>query len=382
MSTTWTLLITDDCQEDREVYREYLSSDPQQSYQFIEAGSAEAGLALCEQQRYDAILLDFCLPDMTGLEFLEALQQRFSAAEDMPNLPIIMLTGQGDERVAVQAMKRGVQDYLVKQDLNPDTLQLTVRNVIEQFHCQPPPSPQLSEALSALETEKQLSALKSQLVATVSHEYRSPLAAILAAASTLKLHGDKLQDVKQQQFLHLIENKARQMTHLVENLLALDTFEAGQTHFAPLPLELLQFISDLVEEQRQSIATAHELTFKISGNTKGFRGDQLLLRLILLNLLSNAIKYSPAGGAIEVHLVGSETEITIAVKDEGIGIPPAEQAQIFQSFQRGSNIAAIPGSGVGLAIVKTCVDLHGGKVKITSQVDQGTTVTIGLPKLP
>jgi signal transduction histidine kinase len=382
MPTTWTLLITDDCQEDREVYREYLSSDPQHSYQFIEAGSAEAGLALCEKQRCDAILLDFCLPDMTGLEFLEALQQRLATAENMPGLPIIMLTGQGDERVAVQAMKRGVQDYLVKQDLNPDTLQLTVRNVIEQFHRQPATPPQLSAALAALETEKQLSALKSQLVATVSHEYRSPLAAILAAASTLKLHGDKLQEVKQQQFLHLIEHKARQMTHLVENLLALDTFEAGQSHFAPLPLELLQFISDLVEEQRQSIAADHELTFKITGNTKGFRGDPLLLRLILLNLLSNAIKYSPTGGAIEVHLIGSETDIAIVVKDEGIGIPPAEQAQIFQSFQRGSNAATIPGSGVGLAIVKTCVDLHGGKVTIASQVGQGTTVTIGLPKLP
>ena len=550
MSTVWTLLITDDCQEDREVYREYLSDDPEQSYQFIEAGSAEVGLALCQKQHCDAILLDFHLPDMNGLEFLDELKQQ----SDMP-LPVIMLTGQGDERVAVQAMKRGVQDYLVKQDLEPDVLQLTVRNAIQQFHlqnqssqrhltaevalrlhrslkseqilqtavtevqqvlecdrvavyqlivapgdelgheaiaptlakrcetgsssdaheliqkfvsfltenylssfnqcqaaaihetgeasilvsnrkketylltpillqsstpgCELPisqvwgllvacqnsskrqwqpdevsflkdfasqlaialeQSEQLTQALEALETEKQLNAVISQLVATVSHEYRAPLAAILAAASTLKSHSAKLPESKHQQFLQMIEDKARQMAHLANDLLVLETFESGKVNFTPMPFELLQFVSSLIEEQRQTVSDSHELTFKITGNTKGFWGDQHLLRLILVNLLSNAIKYSPDGGTIEVHLLGSDTDITIAVKDEGIGIPAEDQPQMFQSFRRGSNVGTIPGTGLGLAIVKACVNLHAGEVTLESQENRGTKQTIRLPK--
>jgi signal transduction histidine kinase/DNA-binding response OmpR family regulator len=568
MSKVCTLLIADDSQEDREVYREYLSGDPNQSYQFIEAGSAEAGLALCQKQHYDAILLDFCLPDMTGLEFLDELKHLSATSR-----PVIMLTGQGDERIAVQAMKRGAQDYLIKQDLEPDILQLTVRNVIHQFrlqhhfhqhqgqrllsaevalhlhrsldleeilytavtqvqqilecdrvvlyqvisscedglNCEPvaptltkrcetglsghirdpiqrfvsfltkvysscsqarqptvvqeigettscepdnnqlgtfllapiqiqslifqppasrkitgePPttstlpmwgvlvacqdknarqwqsdeitflsdfaqqlaialqqSEQLSQALAALEAEKQLSALKSQLVATVSHKYRSPLAAILAAASTMKMHNDKLPEIKQQQFLHLIEAKARQMTQLVDDLLVLETFESGGMNFTPMPFELLQLISDVIDEQRQIVGDRHELIFKITGNTKGFLGDQKLLRLILVNLLSNGIKYSPEGGVIEVHLTGSHTHITIMVKDEGIGIPMEDQAQVLQSSRRGSNVGTIPGTGLGLAIVKACVDLHGGEVTLKSQEDQGTEFTVCLPKQP
>jgi len=534
MSNIWTVLITDDCREDREIYQEYLSSDPSQSYRFIEAGSAEMGLALCQKQHCDAILLDFRLPDMTGLEFLDELKHQSIAP-----LPVIMLTGQGDERVAVQAMKRGAQDYLVKQDLEPDVLQHTVRNVLQQAYLKDPSSQQpgqrlaaeialclhrsldpaeilqttvteakralgcdrvviyqatsnstdapegkaltlthrcetnsssaadpvhkfvsflmenhpanfpathkpsilvlgnrkketyllapillqssttwgllvacqhsnqqvwqpdevrflndlasqcaivlqqseqLTQALEALESEKQLNLIRSQMVATVSHEYRSPLAAILAAASTLKLHRHQLSDVKQEQFLHVIEDKARQMTQLVDALLVLEVFEAGKAKFSPMPCELLQFVSDLIDEQRQIMGDRRELTFKITGNTKGFRGDQQLLRVILVNLLSNAIKYSIDGSEIEVHLIGNDNDVLIKVKDEGIGMPVAEQSQVFQSFERGSNVGTIAGTGLGLAIAKACVELHGGEVTLVSQEGKGTQFTVCLPK--
>jgi signal transduction histidine kinase len=217
-------------------------------------------------------------------------------------------------------------------------------------------------------------------VTTVSHEYRTPLAAILAATSTLKLHRSKLHESKQHQFLHMIEDKARQMTQLVDDLLVLETFKAGKVNFAPMPFELLQFISDLIEEQRQVVGDRHELTFKITGNTKGFWGDQQILRLILVNLLSNAIKYSIDGGVVEVHLTGNETHITIEVKDEGIGIPAAEHTQVFQSFSRGSNVDTVPGTGLGLTIAKACVDLHDGEIILTSQEGKGTQFTIRLPK--
>ena len=123
-----TLLIIDDCPEDREVYCEYLSSDPQYSYQFLEASLAEVGLDLFQKQHCDAILLDFRMPDMDGLEFLDELQNQQLG----PCPPVIMLTGQGNEDLAARVMKQGIQDYLTKQNLQPETLQLAVRNVIQQ----------------------------------------------------------------------------------------------------------------------------------------------------------------------------------------------------------------------------------------------------------
>jgi signal transduction histidine kinase len=423
MQPTWTLLIADDCQEDREVYREYLSSDPSHLYQFIEAGSAEAGLALCQKRQYDAILLDFRLPDMTGLEFLDVLQQGSPAP-----LPVIMLTGQGDERVAVQAMKQGVQDYLIKQDLDPDVLQVTVRNVIQRFHSQVrshkhrrrqkqlflgqhlgqssvptqsrsknsisqsssqnsqnsivslQPAAGQRNLLQLLESEKRLNAIQSQLMTIISYEYRASIGTILAAASTLKLQGHQLQVSKQERFLHLIEEKARQMAQLVEDLLVIETFESGKSSLVPLPFEILQFISGLLEEQRQVTGNSHELTFRITGNTKGFWGSQQMLRLMFVNLLSNAMKYSSQGSTVDVHLHGNASSIVIEVKDQGIGILPGEDAQIFQAFARGSNVEGIPGKGVGLAIAKACVELQGGEISVTSEIGNGTQFTICLPK--
>ncbi|WNZ22972.1 response regulator [Leptolyngbya sp. NK1-12] len=544
MVETCTLLIVDDCAEDREVCRRYLLKDPQQSYQILEADSAEDGLSLCQERNCDAILLDFCLPTMNGLEFLDALKQH------QPDpVPVILLTGYGAEEVAVEAMKKGVQDYLIKQQLQPDVLQLTVRNAIQHWQSQiqlnkteqrqrlvntialhmrqsldrqqvlhtavtqiqqllecdqvavyqaqygetqPPdlikwqqvtaagrtrtvsPSSsdlwietieaaihqadpanaaidpigwswetqnklilplflsstevtqeqsiqeqrlwgvlvaqhsavkpwhsdeveivrelvtQLGSALQqaeqfsqmqvALEQAQQLNAFKSQMVATVSHEYRNPLTAILAAASTLKLYSEQFDLAQQQHLLATIEDKARFMTRLVEDLLVLEKLELGQMGFRPLPLNILELVADVVEEQRWLAGEQYEIIFRVSGNTKGFWGDSDLLRQILVNLLSNGIKYSPNGGKVELHLSGTTSHLIFSIQDQGIGIPLADQEKLFQAFQRASNAEAIAGTGLGLAITQACVKLHGGDISIDSIENVGTTVTIRLPK--
>ena len=538
------LLIVDDCAEDREVYRRYLLKDSHQSYQIIEADAAEDGLALCRNGLCDAILLDFQLPDMDGLEFLDRL--KFYHSET----PVIMLTAYGDEEVAVQAMKRGAQDYLVKRHLKPDILQLAVRNVIKQAHLQrqlsknqehqrliatialrirqsldlqqtldtavtevrqllkcdrvvvyqlepnrsgkivaesvasnwPPTlgylisdldfqlgggedtcqkdqrtidniyqaglsqghldlldhfavkanlatpiiltsagesTPKLwgllaahqcsgvrrwqadeveiLEALSvqlaiaiqqaellaqtqtALEKEKELNSFKSQIIATVSHEYQSPLAAILAAASTLTTHRSHLNQATQQRFLKIVEQKAKHMSNLVNDMLVVNQAELNKTQFKPVPLDLAQFLSELIQEQ-QTVCDRHDLMFSVTGNVKGFMGDRGILQQVFFNLLSNAIKYSPDGGAVKIRLIGEASQVICRIQDSGIGISLEDQRRLFQSFSRGSNVGAIAGTGLGLSIVKTCVELHGGDISLTSQVNQGTRVTVSLPK--
>ncbi|NJN22083.1 MAG: response regulator [Leptolyngbya sp. RL_3_1] len=120
------MLIVDDSPADRTIYKRYLGKDPQQRYDCSEASCAEQGLALCQRQQFDVILLDFQLPDRSGLDVLQVVQAQY------PHTAVIMLTGHGDEQVAVQAMKGGAEDYLVKDGLNPEGLQRTVRNVVHQ----------------------------------------------------------------------------------------------------------------------------------------------------------------------------------------------------------------------------------------------------------
>ncbi|NJM68712.1 MAG: response regulator [Scytonema sp. RU_4_4] len=391
MSDTRTLLIIDDCAEDRRIYRRYLLKDPSQSYQILEADSAQDGLAMCQEILCDVILLDFYLPDMSGLEILDHLkQERFETPA-----PVIMLTGQGDEAVAVQAMKKGVQDYLVKQHLKPDVLQLAVRNVIQHSDLQTVLSKTkekqrfmiqqaelLAQTQAALMKEQKLNAFKSQIIRTVSCEYRMPLASILTAASTLKQHSNQLDKAKQQKFLQIIEQKARYMAKLVDDLLVCNQFELNKAQFKPQPLDLCHFFSDLVEEQRENLSDRHQLIYKMIGDHKGFWGDGGLLRQIFMNLISNAIKYSPDGGDIEFHLIGGDSQVIFYIKDKGIGIPIQEQENLFQAFCRGSNVNTIPGTGLGLAITKVCVELHGGDITLESQVGKGTKVTVTLPKRP
>lgn len=130
MSDQRTVLIIDDSQEDRETYRRYLLQDKRHTYRILEEEEGENGLELCSRVQLDAILLDFMLPDIDGLEFLNELQSQIGT----PNLPVVMLTGQGNEAIAVQAMKNGAQDYLVKGNTTPEILRLAVHNVLERSH--------------------------------------------------------------------------------------------------------------------------------------------------------------------------------------------------------------------------------------------------------
>lgn len=564
MSHTKKLLIVDDCIEDRRIYRRYLMQDPYQSYEIVEANSAEDGLILCQHEKYDVILIDLCLPDLNGLDFLDRLkQQRYHLPSSA-----IMLTGYGNEEIAVQAMKRGVQDYLVKKHLKPDVLQLTVRNAIEKFDlqnqlnkikerqrligsislrirqslnldrilktavtevqqlfnydrvvlyqfasemlelseiienceylklainseqidnwqaegaivnvyqagisncclkttkkldhkinlvipiylsdrvgdaskggdsltpyrrvCKAASQPHdnrqdvktqvwgllivhqcfeesnweneeieilkevsvqlaiaiqqaelLAKTQAALSKEKQLNLFKSQIIATVSHEYRTPLAGILAAASTIHRHGERLEASKQKRFLQIIEDKARHLAKIVDDVLLINQLELDKTKFNPVLVDLPQLFGDLIQEQQHIVGDRHKLILTIIGDSQGFSGDRGLLRQIFFNLMSNAIKYSPHGGKIELNIIGKSSEIIFQIVDEGIGIPLEEQENLFQSFFRASNTDTIPGTGLGLAITKACVELHGGNIDFESQLGCGTKIAVSLPK--
>ena len=238
----------------------------------------------------------------------------------------------------------------------------------------------LTQTQCALLKEQELNQFKSKIVATVSHEYRTPITSILASASTLERHQGKLDSDQNRRLLGLISEQARHLRELVNDMLVVNQVELGQIQFRPFPLNLEQFFSHLLEEYTVVAKENHQMTFNLEGECEPFVGDVGLLKQIFGNLLSNALKYSPGGGEVSFWVQGTPDEIVITLRDPGIGIPDAELHQMFTSFTRGSNVDTITGTGLGLSIAKACVELHRGKIAIQSRENEFTEVQVTFPR--
>lgn len=235
-----------------------------------------------------------------------------------------------------------------------------------------------AEIHKALEKEKQLSELKSRFVTTTSHEFRTPLTTILSSTELLQDYGAIWSEEKKSQHFQRITSTVKYMTQLLNDVLLVSKAEVGKLEFKPAPLDLIQFCQNLVEEIQDS-SQKHTITFMSQGDCTNACIDEKLLRHILSNLLSNAVKYSPQGDRVNFDLVCQQGEAVFRIQDRGIGIPVADQVELFNSFHRANNVGTIAGTGLGLAIVKKSVDLHGGNISFTSEVGVGTTFQVTLP---
>ena len=162
-------------------------------------------------------------------------------------------------------------------------------------------------------------------------------------------------------------------------MLTLGRTESGKIECYLESIDVVSFCEQIVESLKITVSQDYDINCYLDTRKRIARLDERLLQHLLNNLLSNAIKYSPQGGVISLSLEWEEQYICLKVKDEGIGIPPEAQAQLFEPFQRANNVGQIPGTGLGLAIVKQCVILHQGYIEIDSTVNQGTTFIVRLP---
>jgi PAS domain S-box-containing protein len=237
----------------------------------------------------------------------------------------------------------------------------------------------LEEVRLALEKEKELSTMKIRFFSMASHEFRTPLSVALAAAQLLENSPYAWQDdQKRIRNLHRIQDSVKNMVQLLDDILTINRAETGNLEFNPTQLDLEKFCRQFIEEIRLSDGSGHIINFVCEGNKKQAYLDEKLLRSILGNLLSNAIKYSPENTQIEFYLIFKDREVIIKICDQGIGISINDQNQLFQPFHRGKNVRNIPGTGLGLMVVKKCVDLHEGSLNIISESGHGTIVTVML----
>lgn len=240
----------------------------------------------------------------------------------------------------------------------------------------------LEELSSQLRAQNQslleLDRLKSELVATVSHELRTPLTSIISFAELL-IDDPEMTEADRAQFTRIISNNANRLLVVVGDLLLLGGAEAGTLQIDPLPVDVPSVVDDAVAALEPAADTAG-----INMRTEHTPGpvldaDAARLEQVVSNLVMNAIKFTPAGGEIVASSAYDAGCWTITVRDTGIGIPIEEQAAIFDRFVRASNATSATGTGLGLAVVRSLVTLHGGEVALHSEPGSGTTVTVTLP---
>lgn len=235
------------------------------------------------------------------------------------------------------------------------------------------------ELVRTLAREKELNSLKSRFVTMASHEFRTPLTTILSSAFLLENYtGDRLESEKKKH-IDRIKRSVHGLTDLLNDFLSLGKLEEGMVEVSYKPIKLRDFVAELLQEVSLVKKEGQQIVMEFRGDQDEILMDRQLLRNILLNLLSNAIKYSPVASTIGLEVTTVPHKLKLSVRDEGIGIPVAEQRYIFKRFFRANNTSDIQGTGLGLNIVKRYVKLLKGNIYFNSVLNKGTTFTVTLP---
>ncbi|MFH7029311.1 MAG: PAS domain S-box protein [Heteroscytonema crispum UTEX LB 1556] len=230
-----------------------------------------------------------------------------------------------------------------------------------------------------LEKELEINELKMRFFSMVSHEFRTPLSTILISAQVLENSSQEWSKEKKLKNLHRIQSAAKAMTQLLTDILTLTRAESGKLEFKPQPLDLEEFSYSLLEEVKFSTRAQQDVVFISRCQDKIAYVDERMMRSIITNLVSNAIKYSDNDSQIYFTLTSESGQAIFHIQDKGIGISEEDQKQLYQAFQRGKNVGDVVGTGLGLAVVKKCVELHGGSIHVESQVGVGTTFIVTIP---
>ena len=374
------LLIEDDVAEAR-LLHEILKNFHLTLFSLTHVKRLQAALKRLQEENFDVILLDLTLPDSQGLASLELL------VDHTPHLPIVVLTNNNDDRLAIEAVRQGAQDYLVKRQINIDVLVRSLQYAIERQRVSDLLREtnenlmvQIEQKTAELMKAKEINQLQSELVSMFSHDFRSPLTTVLSCAELLQNKSDRLSEDKKIYLFQMLRKASKNMVQLLDEVLLVGRTDSGTLECKLSELDLEGFCYQLVEELQINADKKHiQLIYICDRRVQPSLWDANLLRHILGNLLANAIKYSPEQSKVEFELIAQEQQVIFRIQDWGIGIPHSDLPKLFEPFHRASNVGRTPGTGLGLAIVKSCIETHQGQIEIDSEINLGTKVVVTLP---
>lgn len=237
---------------------------------------------------------------------------------------------------------------------------------------------QSDELAAALEKEREAGAIQKQFISMVSHEFRTPLTVIDGHAQIIERRGDTLEPADIQRRVRTIRSAVSRLILLIEGVLSSNMVKTGRFSLTPEPFDLRRAIRDLCDEHADLAGDCH-VELDLDGLPEEVTLDRKVCLLSISNLLANAIKFSPGGPRVRVTGWAADGMIHVRVEDKGMGIPENEVGRVFERYYRATTASFVPGTGLGLSLVKDMADLHGGAVALESREGEGTSVTFSLP---
>ncbi|MEO1186022.1 MAG: ATP-binding protein, partial [Cyanobacteria bacterium J06636_27] len=366
-----------------------------------EASDYSEAIEILEVKKFDCVFVDYLLPGKDGLALVKEIRASGS------KVPLIVLTGQGDEQTAVDLMKAGASDYITKSRITPDLLSTTLRNVIRIYEAERQIAlfnQQLKESNELLKKKNkeleekreqihlqnlkllEASETKSKFLATMSHELRTPLNAIMAFSQMLKRKNKGNFSNQQVDMIERIHGNGKNLLALINDILDLSKIEAGGLKLYPEEFNLSQLINTTTDELR-SLRSQKKLDIEIEIDFQHpiVFNDRNRVRQILVNLISNAIKFTDKGMVLikaNETSDSSDSKIEIFVKDTGIGIAENDIKHIFEPFRQINQTISrkYAGTGLGLAITKSLVKMMDGTVSVKSELAEGSIFRVELPR--
>ncbi len=379
------VLLVEDDPDDHLLMRELLSEIPGANFHLDWVGDPDEALRCISLCEHDAYLLDFRLGKKDGLEVVrEAIVSGCKA-------PLILITGQNDRELAWQALEAGAVDYLVKGRFDSLDLERTIRYALQQRRHAAELENKVAERTDELarsnealrKSEQELrhaDRKKDEFLATLAHELRNPLSAIVNALTLMKGSDDPALASEAQS---IMERQLGHMVRLVDDLLDISRITHGKIKLKQERLRLTEVLNQAVETTRPLLIPArHELTVSLTHDSLFVLGDETRLVQIFANILNNAGKYTDPGGQIHLATKVDGSRVQVRVTDTGVGIAPTTLPHIFDLFNQvePSLQRSQGGLGIGLAIVRRLVEMHGGSVEARSDgIGKGSEFLVTLP---
>lgn len=350
-----TIVAVDDNPADVGILRRRLQRVAELDCELIHCDNAAAAQEVLDGGEVDCLFLDYQLGARTGLDVLTDIR---ASGNDVP---VITLTGQGNEAIAVEAMKRGAQDYLVKADLTPEALRLAIDNAIEK----------VALTRKVVETQEEM----RQFASTAAHDLKAPLRRVTQFCQQLqKKCTDKL-ETDEQELLNFMVQNASQMQRLIEDLLAYARVGRSEVPLRHVAMDsvlttAIDNLSTIIEENEARVD---------AGPMPYVLGDSTALVQLFQNLIGNALKFRGSESpTVSVRAECEDDFWHVTVADNGIGIAPEHHKSIFAPFRRLHAPHEYEGSGIGLATCCKIVAQHHGQLWVESELGHGTAFHITL----